>query len=153
MQNDIIIADASSIIALEKSGLLFLLKEIYSIITVTPQVAREIQMPLPNWMQVKEPANSAVMLQLLHRLDEGEASSIALAAEHSDCLLIIDEKEGRKGAQTLYIKIISTLAVLPDAKRYGLIGSFKECMMLMINNGFRVSARLAQHFLKAAGEE
>ena len=96
MPNDVIIADASSIIALNESNLLFVLKEIYATITITPKVAEEIRMTLPAWMRVIEPRDKQLMQSLLQELDEGESSSIVLATEHPGSLLIIDEKEGKK---------------------------------------------------------
>ena len=114
---EIIIADASSIIVLYESHLLNLLHKIYFQVTVTPQVAQEIKIPLPDWMKINAPSDNQIFSTLLKDLDEGEASSIALALEHKNSLLIIDEKDGRKIAASLNLQIIGTLAVLLEAKQ------------------------------------
>ena len=150
---EIIIADSSSIIVLHETDLLYLLYEIYSQITITPQVAGEIKISLPDWMKINAPSDQQVVSRLLKELDEGEASSIALALEHNNSLLVIDEKDGRKVAMSLNIPIIGTLAVLLEAKQKKLIYSFKECLDKLLHKGFRVSPQLIEKFLRESGEE
>ena len=150
---EIIIADSSSIIVLHETDLLHLLHEIYLQVTITPQVADEIRIALPDWMKISAPSDQQMVSTLLKDLDEGEASSIALALEHRNSLPIIDEKDGRKVAISLNIPIIGTLAVLLEAKQKRLVSSFKECLNKLLNKGFRVSPRLIEKFLKESGEE
>jgi len=150
---EIIIADSSSIIVLHETDLLHLLHEIYLQVTITPQVADEIRIALPDWMKISAPSDQQMVSTLLKDLDEGEASSIALALEHRNSLPIIDEKDGRKVAISLNIPIIGTLAVLLEAKQKRLVSSFKECLNKLLNKGFRVSPQLIEKFLKESGEE
>jgi predicted nucleic acid-binding protein len=150
---EIIIADSSSIIILYETDLLYLLQKIYSEVTITPQVAQEIKITLPAWMKVKTPSDQKVVAELLKNLDEGEASSIALALEHKNCLLIIDEKDGRKIAASFNIPIIGTLAVLLEAKQRKFVESFTKCLDQLLNKGFRVSPQLIDKFLKESGDE
>lgn len=150
---EIIIADSSSIIVLHETNLLHLLHKIYSQVTITPQVAQEIKITLPDWMKITAPSDQQALLRLLKDFDEGEASSIALALEHKNSLLIIDEKDGRKIASSLNIPIIGTLAVLLEAKQKNFVESFKECLNKLVNKGFRISPQLAEKFLKESGEE
>jgi len=49
---------------------------------------------------------------LAEELGKGEASSIALALELEECLLIIDERKGRKIAEDLGIDTIGSLGIL-----------------------------------------
>ena len=114
---EIIIADASSIIVLYETDLLHLLQKLYTTVTITTKVAQEIKITIPKWVKILEPSNKQIFSMLLKNLDEGEASSIALAFEHKNSLLIIDEKDGRKMATSLNIQIIGTLAVLLEAKQ------------------------------------
>ena len=150
---EIIIANSSSVIVLHETDLLYLLQQIYSEVTITPQVAQEIKITLPGWMKINAPSDEQMVSTLLKDLDEGEASSIALALEHKNSLLIIDEKDGRKVAISLNIPIIGTLAVLLEAKQKRLVSSFKECLNKLLNKGFRVSPQLIEKFLKESGEE
>ena len=138
---------------MHETDLLYLLQQIYSEVTITPQVAQEIKITLPGWMKINAPSDEQMVSTLLKDLDEGEASSIALALEHKNSLLIIDEKDGRKVAISLNIPIIGTLAVLLEAKQKRLVGSFKECLNKLLNKGFRVSPQLIEKFLIESGEE
>lgn len=124
---EIIIADASNIIILYETDLLHLLQKIYTTVTITAKVAQEIKIPVPEWMKIIEPSDKKLLSMLLNSLDEGEASSITLAFEHKNSLLIIDEKDSRKMAASLNIPIIGTLAVLFEAKQKNFIFSFKDC--------------------------
>jgi predicted nucleic acid-binding protein len=150
---EIIIADSSTIIVLYETDLLYLLHEIYTEVTITPQVAQEIKITLPGWMKINAPSDEQMVSTLLKDLDEGEASSIALALEHKNSLLIIDEKDGRKVPISLNIPIIGTLAILFEAKQKKLVSSFKECLNKLLNKGFRVSPQLIEKFLTESGEE
>lgn len=152
MPLEIIIADSSSIIILYETALLHLLPSLYNRITITKQVEKEIKIAVPEWMKVEEPSNKKLVSDLLKELDEGEASSIALAVEHINSLLIIDEKDGRKIAASFNIQIIGTLGILLQAKRSNLIPSFKDCLDKIVSKGFRVSPLLIEKFLNESGE-
>lgn len=152
MPPEIIIADSSSIIILYETELLQLLPSLFNRITITKQVEKEIRIAVPEWMKVQEPSNQKLVNDLLKELDEGEASSIALAVEHKDSLLIIDEKDGRKIAASLHIQIIGTLGILLHAKRKNLVPSFKACLDKIIAKGFRISPQLIAEFMEDSGE-
>ncbi len=149
---EIIIADASCIIILYETRLLELLEKLYFTVTITSPVAKEIKITPPSWMKIADPSDSKLFSKLLAELDAGEASSIALAAEHENSLLIIDEKDGRKIAAELQIQIIGTLAVLFEAKQRGILPSFKAAVFKLTEKGFRASPQLIQKFLNQSGE-
>lgn len=112
MPPEIIIADSSSIIILYETDLLHLLHSLFHRVTITKEVENEIKIVLPEWVKVEDPSNKKLVMDLLKELDAGEASSIALAVEYKNSLLIIDEKDGRKVAASLHIQIIGTLGIL-----------------------------------------
>jgi predicted nucleic acid-binding protein len=85
-------------------------------------------------------------------MDEGEASAIALALETKNCLLIIDEKKGRKLARTLHIKIAGTLQILLLAKSKGIITSLAQLLSQLEEKNFRFSTGLKEEILKKANE-
>ena len=62
---EIIIADSSSIIVLHETDLLHLLHEIYLQVTITPQVADEIRIALPDWMKISAPSDQQMVSTLL----------------------------------------------------------------------------------------
>ena len=59
--------------------------------------------------------------EIERNLDKGEASSIALALEIKDSMLIIDETKGRRIAKSYNIDIIGTIGILLLADNRGLI--------------------------------
>ena len=85
-------------------------------------------------------------------VDKGEASSIALALEIPNSILIIDEKKGRGLAQSLHLEIIGTLKVLLLAKQKGIIPSIKPLLVELDEHNFRFSKLLVKEVLIEARE-
>jgi predicted nucleic acid-binding protein len=73
--SNLIIADTSSLIALDKINLLELLKIIYNEIYITPEVFDEYKTNLPNWITIKRVIDIDKIRELNIGLDIGEASS------------------------------------------------------------------------------
>jgi predicted nucleic acid-binding protein len=117
----IVIADASCLIALDNVDESDLLPKMYDDIFVTPEVAAEVGYSLPKWTHQKSSSNHSLIGELSVTLEIGEATSIALALELPDCLLIIDEKKGRRTAKQLGIKIKGTFGIILDGIERGLI--------------------------------
>lgn len=77
-------------------------------------------------------------------LELGEATSIALALEMSDCLLIIDEKKGRRIAKDLGIKITGTFGIIMQAFEMQLIADPGSVVERLESVGFRISQNLKE---------
>lgn len=149
----VIVADASCLILLEKIGALHLLPQLYGRLLVTDVVAAEYGLPLPTWVTVRSVRYARQAQVLALTLDPGEASAIALALEHSECLLIIDERRGRHVAQQLRLTITGTLGVLLEAKKRGCLPAVRPLLEAIRATNFRLSAALVQLVLKQAGEQ
>lgn len=117
MFENIIIADASCIIALKRIERLSLLSDLFGVVTVTSEVEEEVGDTLPNWIKTLKVKNRKNFVELNSELDLGEASAIALALENESHLLIIDERKGRKKAQDLGLNYIGLLALIVQAKK------------------------------------
>ncbi|RZK18100.1 MAG: DUF3368 domain-containing protein [Hymenobacter sp.] len=148
----VIIADASCLILLEKIDALHLLHQLYGHLLVTDVVAAEYGLPLPAWVAVRAVQDARQTQVLALTLDPGEASAIALALEHPECLLIIDERRGRSVAQQLRLTITGTLGVLLEAKKSGCLPAVKPLLAAIEDTNFRLSAALVQLVLRQAGE-
>ena len=111
-----IISDTSCLILLDKIGELEILNKLFGIIFTTPEVANEFGLPLPSWIELKQPLENTYQSIIEASIDKGEASAIALALELDDCLLIIDDLKGRKYASQIGIPIIGTIGIIVDAK-------------------------------------
>ncbi len=148
----VIISDPSCLILLDKIGALHLLNKLFGKITITKEVGEEFNIKLPDWFEISQPENKMYQKILEASLDKGEASAIALAIEHKDCLLIIDELKGRKYAELLGLKITGTLGVLIDAKLSGHLESIKPLLDKIKTTNFRLSKDLEQKALEKSGE-
>ena len=150
---EFIIADTSCLIFFDNIGEFQLLKKVYGSITITPEVKKEYKKSFPEWIIVKKVRNKRKQKQFEQVVDIGEASSIALAVEHKNCILIIDDKRGRKLAASLHIEITGTLGTLMKAKQKGIIVEIAPFLKKLSQAGFRISKEVEAGILKMAGEK
>ena len=143
----IVIADASCLIALDNVSEIELLNKLYEQIFVTPEVAGEVGDSLPDWVDTRSSSNRTLTDQLSATLEIGEATSIALALEMDDCVLIIDEKKGRRTAMELGIEITGTFGVLKKGLEDGLIVEPETIVQRLETAGFRISDALKADLL------
>ncbi len=87
----VIVSDTSCLILLDKLDLTHLLHDLFGEIVITPEVQKEFGKALPDWVKV-EPAQNWALYQILKdSIGPGEASSIALASDQEESLLILDD--------------------------------------------------------------
>lgn len=153
---ELVIADTSCLIILQKLGLLGLLPRLYDTVTITSVVAEEFVNLLPEWIFVKEVDAPLLTPLLPYKLDSGEASALALALEYhrtGHVLVLIDDLKGRLAAEHLGIPIKGSLGVLLQAKREGLLPLVRPHLETMRRQtNFRISEALIQKALAEAGE-
>ncbi len=147
-----IVSDTSCLILLDKIGELYLLQKLFGRVITTQIVADEFGKELPDWISIQNPADTKNQMVLEAALDKGEASSIALALEKEDCLLIIDELSGCKLAKRLGLTITGTLGVLAQARQNRYISALKPLLNKIKQTDFRLSEQLVQQTLKEVGE-
>jgi len=150
--NKVIISDASCLIALDRIHQLEILHQLFSFVFTTKEIEIEFGNPLPKWITIQPLKNIEKKTELLKIVDEGEASAIALALETDNCILIIDEKKGRKLAQKLNIEIAGTLQILLLAKSKGFISSLTKIFSELEQESFRFSPNLKEEILRKANE-
>ena len=147
MNNAVVITDASCLIALDNIGEIDLLQRLFDQIYITPDVSKEYDKPLPEWIIVRKPVLVDRQREFQGSLDPGEAGSIALALEWSEALLIIDEKKGRRLAISLGIEIIGTVGVLLEAHSRGHIELSPSLIESLEAANFRLSSVLKSKLL------
>ncbi len=151
-ESKIIISDTSCLVALERIEQLSLLRELFGVVFITEIVAAEFRKPLPDWLIEVRVRNIEKFQELAQRLDEGEASSIALALEVGNCQLILDDGAGRKAARQFGLDFIGTLGLGVEAKRRGLFDSVKPFIERLRQVDFRFSELVERDTLRQAGE-
>jgi predicted nucleic acid-binding protein len=150
----IVVSDNSVLSCLAEIGELDLLRRLYGRITITETIRREamhVSAPEdlrglisagPDWIAVVP--DHFPYLEETGALDSGEASAITLAWQHRDkCLLILDERRGRKVASALGLQITGTAGLLADGAAAGLI-DFEDAFLRLSQTGFRLSAEIVE---------
>jgi uncharacterized protein len=157
-----VVADASPLIGLATAGALQLLPGLFGTVIITRLVkdeitgrpgrpgTRELEAAMRDgWLRV---APAPPETWRFEGLDAGEASTIALAAEHEDALVLMDDALGRAQAAELGLKILDVPGLLLAAKRARLIAQVRPVLARLARRGFTISADARHTLLHDAGE-
>lgn len=161
-----VISNASVLIGLSSIGMLSLLRERFPEAILVPEaVWREVvdegaerpgarELSTANWIKIQK-INDKRMVRLLRaELDEGEAEAIALAHEVSADVVLLDERDARRAAMRMGLKVLGTVGVLLWGKQMGKFVSLREQLdALRFQGKFRISQRLYDRVVQEAGEE
>ena len=157
----LIVSDTSPITNLIKIDQLDLLKILFQQAIIPQKVYEELAdyenqgnvIDSQSWIIVKAVKDQSAVERLKNILDPGEAEAIILAQELKANFLIIDERKGRKIAETRGITITGLLGVLIRAKKKEIVPKLKPLLDKLINlGGFRISKILYQKILEEVGE-
>lgn len=143
-----IISNTSCLIVLDNIGMLDVLKELYGKVFITEEVSKEFGKTVPDWIEVRKVSDNKYLKLMKNFVDLGEASTIALAVETDDIVIILDNLKARKLAQKLNLKITGTIGVLVKARKRNIITSTQEVLNKLRNEGFRISDEIEKEFLK-----
>jgi len=107
-----------------------------------------------NWFTVHD-VKAHEMVQLLEmELDEGEAEAIALGLEVEADVLLLDERDARRAAKRLGLRVLGTVGILIWARRVGKIANLREVLDARQSQGrFRISQTLYERALGAGAEQ
>jgi hypothetical protein len=150
-----VVSDTSPIIALQRIGFLDLLPGLYGEIWIPPGVRDELERD--GRMQVADHpflriVASPSLAEVQPKLHRGEREAVALAASQPGCLLLMDERDGRRFAATMSIDVVGTGGLLVDAKRAGLISAVRPVLESLAASGFRIGVATRDALLQLAGE-
>ena len=157
-----VVADASPLIGLATAGALHLLRELFDTVTITRLVkdevtgsperpgARDLDAAMRDgWVRV---APAPPETWRLTGIDAGEASTIALAAEHEGALVLMDDALGRAQAAALGLEVLDLAGLLLAAKRARLIAAVRPLVGLLTRRGFTLPKDTRRELLRDAGE-
>ena len=149
-----VISNTTPIIALASIDKLELLPEIFKEITIPEAVRDEImaggRIKVPpvetiEWIKIEKNITD-IKERLLLGLDDGEKQTILMGMitnnVNNECLLLIDERKGRKIATSRGLRIKGTLGILAEAKRRKLIDDFKSFALKLLENNLYYDLRL-----------
>ena len=155
-------ADASPLIGLATAGALALLRELFGTVTITRLVkdeiaggrrpgAQELDAAMRDgWIRV---APAPPETWRFAGIDPGEASTIAIAAEHDGALVLMDDALGRAQAAALGLELLDVPGVLLAAKRARLVRAVKPVVARLARRGFTIPADARLALLRDAGEQ
>ena len=158
----VVICNTSPIQYLYQADLLELLPTLAGQVYVPEAVVAELQegqrrnVLLPaledlSWLIVR-PVRDRTLLPLVTHLGDGEKEVLALGLETQDPLLLLDDRDARRYAQTLGLEITGTLGLLLRAKERGILGAVRPVLDRLQALRFRLNAKTRQMVLKRAGE-
>ncbi len=160
-----VISNASVLIGLSSIGMLFLLRERFTEGILVPEaVWREVvdegaersgaqEVSAANWIKVQKVKDKGMVRLLRVELDEGEAETIALAHEMNANLVLLDERDARRAAMQMGLKVLGTVGILLWGKQMGkFVSLWEQLDALRVQGKFRISQRLYDRVLQEAGE-
>lgn len=158
----VVIADASPIIILSQIGGLDWIAPLFGKVWLT-KIVREELLPggKPGEQAILAAIDSGVLAvldqdwpkPLFPELDEGEASTIRAALNLQEkCLLLMDERLGRKVAQENGLAIAGVVGLIGIAKMRGLIPSASAVFERLLQTDFRISPNFIRGVLRQVGE-
>ena len=151
----VVVADASVLIALAQIGQLSFLERLYEEVVIPFAVQSEVAPSMPKpppWVHtqtLQRPLDSRVAHAAL---DAGETESISLALETRAQWVILDDLQARRLAKDLGLAVVGTAGVLFAAKQRGFIAAVRPPLDALRAAGFRLRKDVYEEILKAAGE-
>ena len=165
MNSNIIVADASPLIAFGRIKQISLISKTLGKIIIPQAVAGEclVEDHRPGAYEIQRAIEEKIISitpthkikvkpGLLEILDNGEANALSLALQ-LDAGILIDEKLGRDAAKKLNLKTIGTAGVLLLAKKKKLIKNISPIITELKNAGYYLSVELINAVLKQAKEK
>jgi predicted nucleic acid-binding protein len=152
-----IVVNASPIICLLKSDLLYLLPELFSEIMIPDKVYQEITvksgLDISSLKYLKKASDITVPQNVIAwDMGDGESSVLAFAQKNPDCWAVIDDREARRCASALGCRYIGTIGIILLAKKRGIIKSVRDSITKLQNAGLWLSESFISEVCKQAGE-
>lgn len=157
-----VISDTSPLQYLCQAEVLSLLPELFGVVHIPEAVAVELQagrrrhitLPDPrehSWLIVR-PLQQPALLSLAIHLGDGEKEVLALGLEMPGSLLLLDDRDARRHAELLGLRISGTLGVLLLAKERGKLAAVSPILKRLDALRFRLHPATRQAVLRIAGE-
>lgn len=159
--SEVVIADASPFVHLDRIGRLDLLPAVFVHVVVPVIIAAEVGKGSPRypgidlrtlaWVTVL-PDRSDPDLAADPDLHVGEVAALSIARATPNHLLVIDDLGGRTAAQRLGLRFIGTAGAIIRARKLGIIPAAAPILDALAARGFRLSTSVRQVLLRQVGE-
>jgi len=156
------ISNTSPLLYLYRIGKIELLPRLFEQVLTVPAVAAELktgrekgysvpQTEEYGWLQIVSP-NQVPSEWLASDLGKGELETMALALEHQEKMVILDDALARRIAQAAGLEVWGTLRVSLEAKRGGMLPAMSTVIDELRGSGMWISEDIRQRILNLAGE-
>ena len=156
----IAVVNSGPLIALSLLGRLELLESLFDEFWIPDAVYHEVTVAgvgKPGALAISDAAFSARVLTapaadplLVAELDLGEAAVISLARTMPSCLVVLDEKRGRRIAQQVYgLSVKGTAGLLVEAARAGLLQNLQADFKALRIAGYYISDAVVDAALRS----
>lgn len=162
MRIEKVVINASPFILLCKSGLVYLLPQLFTEILMPEAVTEEIisggDIATDQFYESEDKEITVCLASiaeevLVWNLGDGETEVLSFAlANKPNFTALIDDRAARKCAQTLGIKTLGTGGILILAKERGLIETVAPALKKLQNAGLWISDEIVEIILKQADE-
>lgn len=161
----LVIADSSPIICLSRLANFEILRDLYGSLLIPDEVYREVvedgagmpgsvELAAADWVEQRRVSEKSPLYRsLCAELDRGEAAALVLAMDVGADLVLMDDLPGRRAARELTIPVKGTLGIIVAARLEGLITEARPLIDALQQKGARLSPRIVQRALRAAGED
>ena len=150
-----VVCDTSSIIKLQRGGVIDCLGQLFEAVIIPQAVKEECTKPETKAV-LKKPffqVHTVSRTLPLSGIHIGEQEVISLAVEQNIQIIILDDEKAFRRALEQKLIPIRSLRVLLLAKQKGLIPSVKSAMDAMISQGEGIQDDMYHKILESAGEE
>lgn len=152
----IVVSDTTALTTLMKAGLESVLERLFGKVIIPEMVAIELRQyhsDIPPWCEIHYIHQHPLLPVVSMTIDAGEAEAICLALELKTDVILLDDRKGKREAESHGLSCLSLPAILLEAKRQGLISSLKEAFGLLDERGsYRLKTQAMEALLREAGE-
>ena len=156
------ISNTSPLLYLYRIGKIELLPRLFDEVLSVPAVVEELEagkrkgydvpsVEMYAWLRVMSP-QQVPSEWLASDLGKGELETMALALEHQEKVVILDDALARRIAQAAGLEVWGTLRVLLEAKKRKLLPTMSGVVDELRQSGMWISDDVRQRIMKLAGE-
>lgn len=158
----IVISDSSALISLLSVEKLDILGKLFETVMIPEAVYNEVfnkkvsnlDLKKTKFLQIEKVTDRKMVKLLKMQLGYGESEVIALALEKGIDRVIIDDKQARKVADKLGLKVIGTLGILILAQEKQVIKEVRPLVLSMMEKiNFRIDRALLNKILGILNEK